>query len=248
MDTKPKTINQVANLAGITVRTLHYYDKIDLLKPTYIAKNNYRIYDEFCLKRLQEILFFKELQVPLKEIKQILDDKSYDKEKILANHKKLLTMKRNRLNELIKLIDKILGDDTVSLKEFDMKNIKEETKKYAKEAKEKWGDTNAYKQSRNKTSKYTTKDWEKMNNESTKIYMDFIDCMNQNTDCKSAESLVREWKNHITKYYYDCTNEILQGLGDMYVADIRFKNNINKHGEGLAEFMSESIKDYCKNK
>lgn len=104
MDTKPKTINQVANLAGITVRTLHYYDKIDLLKPTYIAKNNYRIYDEFCLRRLQEILFFKELQVPLKEIKQILDDKSYDKEKILANHKKLLTMKRNRLNELIKLI------------------------------------------------------------------------------------------------------------------------------------------------
>lgn len=248
MNEKLLTINKLAKLCGITVRTLHYYDEIGLLSPNSIAPNGYREYDQENLIRLQSILFFKELDIPLKEIKRIIDSPNYDKHTALKKHKKLLALKRERLDRIINLVDDNLEKDEISLKEFDMTNIKEQINKYQQEAKERWGDTEAFKQSSKRTSKYSTADWQKINEERDNIFSDFADSLNNTNDCKDTDVLVKEWKNHISRYYYDCTDEILSGLADMYMYDGRFKENMDKHGEGLTEFISKSIKNYCNKK
>jgi DNA-binding transcriptional MerR regulator len=116
-----KTIKQFSDLTGISVRMLHYYDKIGLLKPSTITEAGYRLYDDESLETLQQILFFKELDVPLKSMKEILESPQYDKVQALHEQKELLMLKRDRLNELIALIEKKLkGGNAMSFKEFDM--------------------------------------------------------------------------------------------------------------------------------
>ena len=238
------TINQVAKLCGITVRTLHYYDGIGLLSPSSVAENGYRMYDDNSLAKLQEILFFKELDIPLKEIKHILNSPSYNKKDALSRQKQLLVLKRDRLNKIIKLLDDNLENDKLNLKEFDMTEIKKHIEKYKEETKQRWGNTDAYKQSSKKNIKiYRCRIGERITNEANQIFESFANCMNKAENCKDADSLVKEWQSHITRYYYDCTDEILLDLADMYIYDERFKANIDKHGDGLAEFISSSIKN-----
>ena len=130
-----RTINEVAKLTGITVRTLHYYDEIDLLAPSGVLDSGYRIYDDECLKKLQQILFFKELGFELKKIKAILNDEEFDERLALENHRKLLLIKSNRIQSLINLVDKTLkGENNMSFKEFDMSEIEKAQEKYADEA------------------------------------------------------------------------------------------------------------------
>ena len=242
------TINQIAKLCGVSVRTLHYYDEIGLFLPSTTADNGYRQYDEMSIAKLQEILFFKELDIPLKDIKKIMETPGYDKNEVLKSHHKLLAMKRNRLDKIIKLVEDNLKSDKVNIKEFDMTEIKKHIDKYKDEVQQKWGHTDAYKQSVQKTAKYTDEDLQRANDHWNKLFSDFADCMRKSPGCKGADTLVQEWQNHITDNFYDCTDEILLGLADMYVYDERFKSNIDKHGENLAEFISESIKNYIKNK
>ena len=117
-----KTIKQVSDLTGISVRMLHYYDKIELLKPSKFTDAGYRLYDDEALETLQQILFFKELDIPLKEVKEIMASVHFDKMQALKSHEKLLILKRNRLNDLIELINKTLkGENVMSFKEFDMR-------------------------------------------------------------------------------------------------------------------------------
>lgn len=242
------SIKETAQLAGITVRTLQYYDKIGLLKPAVIEQNGYRKYDEESMKKLQQIMFFKELDFPLTEIKEIMLSEQYDEREALLRQKQILKLKRERLSRLIKLIDKTIGGDSVSLKEFDMSDIERHRDEYAKEARRKWGSTNAYKQSQARTKKYSQKDWQRISEEAEEIYRAFAACMSKENKRETTDELSQQWQQHITKYYYDCTDEILSGLADMYVQDSRFKENIDKYGEGLAEFMSMSIKRYLKSK
>jgi len=240
------TINRLAKLAGISVRTLHYYDETDLLKPALIQDNGYRLYDEESLKTLQQILFFRELEFSLKQIKQIMSSESFDETEALFKHKELLKAKRDRLNGLISLVDKTLRGQQISLKEFDMTEIEKQRRQYAEEVKQRWGQTAAYKQSEARTKKYTKEDWSKIEQESSDIFKAFAACMREEKGSKNADELVRAWQAHISKYYYDCTDEILLGLSEMYIADERFKQNIDMHADGLAEFISNSIKDTLK--
>ena len=116
-----RTVKQVSDLTGISVRALHYYDEIGLLKPSEITEAGYRLYDDEALKTLQQILFFKELDIPLKDVKEIMSSPYFDKMQALKNQKKLLLLKRKRLNGLIELINKTLkGESTMNFKEFDM--------------------------------------------------------------------------------------------------------------------------------
>lgn len=141
-----KTVKQVADLTGLSVRTLHHYDTIGLFKPSKYSESGYRLYSDEDLKILQQILFFKELDFPLKEIESIIKNPKFNREKALLNHKNLLTLKRNRLNKLIRLVDKTLkGDDSMSFSEFDESEIEKLQKKYADEAKEMYGNTDKYK-------------------------------------------------------------------------------------------------------
>lgn len=128
-----RTVKQVSDLTGISIRSLHYYDEIGLLKPSDITEVGYRLYDDEALKTLQQILFFKELDIPLKEVKEIMLSPYFDKMQALENQKKLLMLKRERLSNLIELINKtIKGEGTMNFKEFDMSeyfNVLEEFKK-----------------------------------------------------------------------------------------------------------------------
>ena len=134
----------------------------------------------------------------------------------------------------------------MSFKEFDMSDIQKEQKKYAGEIKERWGETEAYKESENKTSKYSQDKWANLEEEADVIFKEFSVIKNESETGEKAQSLVKKWQAYITKNYYNCTKEILAGLAEMYIGDERFKNNIDKYSEGTAEFMSKAIKEYCK--
>ena len=241
-----KTVRQVAELTGISVRTLHYYDEIGLLKPSKTTDAGYRLYDDKALELLQQILFFRELDFSLKQIQGILADANFDKTKALKNHRKLLALKRSRLDNLIALVDKtIKGDTVMSFKEFDTTEIESAQKQYAAEAKEKYGGTAAYQQSQAKTASYGKKEWSAITAEAEALYNKFAAHMDMAPSDPAVQQLTADWQAHITRYYYDCTNEILAGLGEMYVSDPRFTRNIDRYGKGLARFMSQAIQIYC---
>lgn len=242
-------ISEFARMTNVSVRTLHYYDEIGLLKPSFVdERNSYRFYDEHCLERMQEILFYRELDFSLKEISMILSSPNYDKLTALKKQKHLLTLKKERLEQLIMALDGVMKGEELSMNVFDNSEFEKQREEYAKEAKERWGDTDAYKESVKKTSDYTTKKWNEVNSAMEGIVAEFAKCRKNGSapDSTEAQIIVKKWQDFITKNYYTCTNEILAGLGEMYVADERFKSNIDRNGKGTAQFICDAIKAYCR--
>lgn len=238
------TVSQTAALTGVSVRTLHYYDEIGLLSPTDVSDSGYRYYDESALARLQQIMFYRELDFPLKEIISIMNQTSEQKS-VLQNQRELLILKRNRYNKLIALIESSLkGEKQMSFQEFDTKEIEKAKEKYAKEVKEKWGNTSAYAQSQEKSSHYSKEDYAVITEKSNDIMKQFSEHLGEAPESPAVQALVKTWQDFITKYYYDCTKEILAGLGQMYVADERFQKNMDQFGEGTAKLMSDAIAVY----
>lgn len=236
-------IKDFAKACGVSVRTLHYYDEIGLLKPSFVDEwTGYRYYDENSLLRMQEIMFYRELDFSLKNISQIISSPYYDKEKALSQQKKLLVLKKERLEKLIFSIDDAMKGKVV-MNAFD----NSEFEKYKDEAKEKWGNTTAYAEYSEKSKNYGKDKFSAISGEMAEIFIKFNRAMkNSDADSDEAQILVKELQDYITNNFYTCTKEILSGLGQMYVYDERFKNNIDKAGEGTAEFVSEAIKIYCK--
>ncbi|MGM0883793.1 MAG: MerR family transcriptional regulator [Bacillota bacterium] len=246
-------INEVAKLAGISVRTLHHYDSIGLLKPAEVGDNSYRLYSDDDLARLQQILFFKELEFPLQEIRAILDNPSFDRRQALHTHKQLLEQKKHRLENILASVEQTLqsieGGRAMSKQDmfepFDMKKIEEHQKKYEQEVKEKYGHTDAYKQSAQRTAAYKEEDWKRIHAESEAIYRGIIGAMHKGPADEEVQKYVDQFRSHITSAYYDCTPEIFRGLGDLYVYDERFTKNIDKYQDGLAVFLRDAMHVYC---
>ena len=237
-------IKEFAEFAGVSVRTLHYYDEIGLLHPADVDRiTGYRFYDENSLLRMQEILFYRELDFPLKSIGEILSSSNYNKTKILQEQKQMLIMKKERLERLIAAIDDAEKGENV-MKAFD----NSEFEKYKVEAQERWGNTDAYQEHAQKTRNYGKDKWSGLVADMDAIFHEFAICMkNGNTpNAEESQSLVKKLQDHITENYYTCTNEILSGLGQMYIADERFQNNIDKHADGTAAYVSEAIACYVK--
>lgn len=238
-------IKEFADFTGVSVRTLHYYDEIGLLRPAIVDKQTgYRFYDEQSLERMQEILFYRELDFSLKSICTILSAPDYDKEKALKEQKRLLLLKKERLTRMIEALENHQKGE-VLMKAFDNSEFEATRKAYELEAKEKWGQTESY-------AEYEKKAYSKeMQTELAKgldaIFAEFALCKKVTADAGAADAqaLVKKLQDYITGNYYTCTNSILAGLGKMYVADERFRNNIDKHGEGTAEFASEAIAIFC---
>ena len=236
-------IKEFAEFTGVSVRTLHYYDEIGLLMPAYVDRfTGYRYYDENSLLRMQEILFYRELDFSLKAIREILTSPNYDKCKALKEQKHLLMLKKERLERLIFAIDgAVKGENIMSA--FD----NSEFEKYKSEAKEKWGQTPAYKEHEEKTKQYSKEKWNILAGEMNDIFAEFAACMKdgEKPDSAKAQNLVKMFQDHITQNYYLCTDEILAGLGQMYTQDERFKNNIDKNADGTALFVCGAIEFYC---
>lgn len=237
-------IKEFSEACGVSVRTLHYYDEIGLLKPSFVDDwTGYRYYDENSLLRMQEIMFYRELDFSLKNISQIITSPNYDKEKALSQQKKLLILKKERLEKLISSIDDAMKGKVI-MNAFD--NSKFEN--YKDEVREKWGNTKAYAEYAEKSKNYGEDKFSAISGEMAEIFGRFNLAMKNSAVAGSEEvqGLVKELQDYITLNFYTCTKEILCGLGQMYVLDERFKNNIDKAGEGTAEFISEAIKIYCK--
>ena len=232
-------IKEFAEFTGVSVRTLHYYDEIGLLIPAFVDRSTgYRFYDEQSLLRMQEILFYRELDFSLKSIGEILSAPNYNKTEALKEQKHLLTLKKERLERLISAIDDAIKGENV-MTAFDNR----EFEKYKTEAQEKWGQTDAYRQHAERTKNYSRQKWNDLAEGMDHIMAEFAVCMRsgKRPDSDEAQRLVKLLQNHITENYYHCTNEILAGLGEMYVTDDRFRANIDKHGDGTAEFIRQAI-------
>ena len=225
----------------MSVRTLHYYDEIGLLKPSEVdAQNGYRFYDERSLERMQEILFYRELDFSLRTIAQILSSPDYDKQQALTRQRKLLFAKKERLERLIDALDSMEKGEGFMKPNNEYEDLKN---KYAEEVRQRWGSTDAYKESQQRNT-----DFSQAASLLDAVFEEFaeLDRSGISPDDEAAKIQVERLQQCITDNFYTCKNEILAGLGQMYAADVRFKNNIDKHGEGTAEFVSQCIKSYCK--
>jgi DNA-binding transcriptional MerR regulator len=239
-----KTVNEMCDATKVTKITLHYYDKIGL-RVAVRAQNGYRYYDEADERKLMQILLFEEMDFSLSQIKTFLSDTHFSNAKAFCLHKDVLIKKRGRLNKIIDRVQKeIEGENLMSFKEFDYTEIEKAKEEYGAEAKQKWGESEAYKQSEKRTSQYSKADFAKIHAEAGEIFSGFSKLENSNSD--DAKRWVEKWQAHITKYYYDCTDEILLGLADMYIHDERFLKNIDQYGQGTAQKMSDAIKAVCK--
>ena len=238
-------IHEVSALTGISVRTLQYYDTIGLLKPAEYTDSGYRIYDEASLTVLQEILLFRELEFPLKEIKEIISSPDYDRNKALTQQIQLLTLKKERLERLIGLAESLQnkGGNQLDFSAFDTGKIEE----YAKQAKKSWGETSAYQEYEEKSRSRSKEDEASLGARLMEILARFGDMKDKPADCPEAQAQVQILKDYITTHYYNCTNEILSSLGAMYAAGGEFTKNIDQAGgPGTAEYANKAIQVYCR--
>jgi DNA-binding transcriptional MerR regulator len=240
-------VGRVANLAGVTVRTLHHYDEIGLLSPGGRSLAGYRVYEERDLERLQRILFYRELGFTLKEIAAILDDPKTDAAGHLERQRRLLVERIERLQKMVAAID-----HEMEAREMDINLTPEERfevfgdfdpDEHAQEAEERWGGTEAYRQSQRRAASYTKEDWLEIKAEHEKITANLAEIFESGAAPESEEAMaaVEAHRRHISRWYYDCGYEIHKGLGEMYVSDERFRANYDSFAPGLSAFIRDAI-------
>ena len=235
------SISEMAKLTGVSIRTLHHYDHIGLLCPETAVDSGYRWYGASDVEKMQQILFYRELDFPLKDIRDILADPQYDKQEALRRQRQLLLLKRERLDGLLELLDANLkGERTMEFQGFNASELEQARRQYADEAKARWSHTDAWKESQEKNTDATTQA-EGMND----IFHRAAALRQGDPASPEAQALVKEWQDFVSANYYQCTDEILAGLGEMYTADERFQKNLDRFGEGTAAFLSAAIKVYC---
>ncbi len=240
-----RTVNEVSRLTGVSIRTLQYYDRIGLLHPAKYTEAGYRLYDDTALERLQQILFFRELEFPLKDIREIVGSPGFDRSKALGQQIELLKRKKEHIENLIELAEGIrsLGVRKLSFEAFDTGKIDE----YAAQAKASWGATPAYKEYEERAKGRTKEDDKKIYQGMIDIFAGFGAVRNTDSASETAQAQVKKLQAYITEHMYTCTKEILGGLGKMYAAGGEFTKNIDSYGgEGTADFAAKAIEIYCR--
>lgn len=241
-----RTVHEVSKLTGVSIRTLQYYDKIGLLHPAEYTEAGYRLYDDTALEKLQQILLFRELEFPLKDIRRIIDSPDFDKGKALEQQITLLTLKKEHIENLIDLARglKAMGvRKLMDFEPFDTRKIDE----YAAQAKASWGTTPAYKEYEEKSKGRSPEENAALGKQMMGIFAEFGVLRKEDPSGEAAQALVRKLQRFITEHFYTCTDEILHGLGMMYAGGGDFTRNIDQHGgEGTAEFAYRAIDAYCR--
>ncbi|MEC1527766.1 MerR family transcriptional regulator [Bacillus spizizenii] len=245
-------VKQVADIAGVSIRTLHHYDDIQLLNPSALTDAGYRLYSDADLERLQQILFFREIGFRLDDIKEMLDHKNFDRKAALQSQKDMLMKKKQRMEEMIQTVDRTLQsieggkhmDKQDLFAGLSMKDIEEHQQTYADEVRKLYGREIA-EETEKRTSAYSADDWRAIMAEFDSIYRQIAARMIHGPDDAEVQSAVGAFRDHISQYHYECTLDIFRGLGEVYITDERFTNAINQYGEGLAAFLREAIIIYC---
>ena len=240
------SVGQVAGLAGVTIRTLHHYDEIGLLSPSGRSAAGYRIYEEADLERLQRILFYRELGFALEEIATIMDDPRTDVVGHLRRQRELLTERIERLRTMVAAIDREMEANTMGIQltpedRFEVfGNFNPEN--YAEEAEQRWGDTEAYRQSQRRVATYTKEDWLQIKVEEEEVRANLAATFARGLapDCEEAMAAAETHRQHISRWFYDCSHDVHRGLTDMYVRDERFRAHYDALTPGLAWFIRDA--------
>ncbi len=238
------TVKMVSRYTGVSVRTLQYYDKIGLLAPTVRTASGYRLYDDGALERLQQILLFRELEFPLRDIRRILSSPDFDRQRALEQQIALLELKKAHLENLISLAREInrTGDCMMDFSAFDKTKLED----YAKRARDQWGSTDAYAECRQKSANRSATAEQALGKGLMEIFAELGGIRDGAPDSREAQVLIQKLRSYITQHYYNCTPQILAGLGRMYAAGGEFTENIDTAGgPGTALFASEAIAVYC---
>lgn len=239
-----RTVHEVSKLTGVSIRTLQYYDKIGLLKPTEYTESGYRLYDDTALEALQQILLFRELEFPLKEINKIISTPDFNKNVALEQQITLLTMKKERLEKLIDFAREIQlkGEKVMDFTVFDTKKIDE----YAKKAKEQWGKTEEYREFEQKARGRNDDEEREVMKKFMEIFVEFGKLKDSEPDTADVQNQVQKLQDYITKNFYQCSKEILGKLGRMYAECGEFTENIDKAGgAGTAQFTAKAVEIFC---
>jgi DNA-binding transcriptional MerR regulator len=240
------TVKQLSKLAGVTPRTLHHYDDIGLLKPSRIGENGYRYYEEESLLKLQQILFYRELDFPLDDIRKIMGRRDFDVLKALESHKESLTKQMERTKRLLVTVDNTIhhlkGEKLMSQKSLFEGFSEEEQEQYAQEA-EKMYDPETVHVSNKKWKSYSDAEKKRILAEGKAVYTDLASAMPKGSASKEVQAVIARWHKHM-QYFWSPNDEQLLGLADLYNNDPRFRENYEKVAPNLSEFMREAVKVY----
>jgi MerR family transcriptional regulator, thiopeptide resistance regulator len=240
------SIGRVAALAGVTIRTLHHYDEVGLLSPGGRSAAGYRIYEASDLEQLQRILFYRELGFTLKEISTIVGDPQTDAVGHLRRQRGLLTERIKRLSAMVDAIDYEMEARTMDIPLTPEERLEVfgefRPEDYAEEAEQRWGETEAYRQSQRRVASYKKEDWQQLKAEEEEVRARLAAALAAGLapDSEEAMAAAEEHRQHISRWFYECTYEIHRGLADMYVSDERFQSNFDATAPGLARFMREA--------
>jgi DNA-binding transcriptional MerR regulator len=241
------TIGELARLASVSVRTLHHYDELGLLVPSERTEAGYRLYGDADLEALQQVLFFKELGFGLADIARIMHDPGFDRTDALRMQRRMLEEKSRQLAKMAQAVDAAL-DATKGGARMDAKDMFEafgdfDPSQYEKEAEERWGNTDAYKESARRTKRYTKEDWAQVRAETEAVNAGLAELMDEGVpaDDPRAMDLAEQHRLNIDKRFYPVSSAMHVGLAEMYIADPRFEANYEKVHAGLARYMHDAI-------
>ncbi len=246
LETAGYTVGRVAELSGVTIRTLHHYDEIGLLSPGGRSASGYRLYEETDLDRLRHILFYRELGFDLKEISTIMDDPNTDLLGHLRRQRGLLVERIERLNAMVDAIDYEMEARTMDIRLTQEERFEVfgefRPEDYAEEAERRWGETESYKESQRRVSKYNKEDWQRLKAEEEEIRARLAAAFEAGLAPESEEAMAaaEAHRQHIGRWFYECSYEMHRGLTDMYVSDERFRSNYDTRTPGLAAFIREA--------
>jgi DNA-binding transcriptional MerR regulator len=244
------TVKQLSTLAGVSARTLHYYDEIGLLKPESVGTNGYRYYGDDSLLRLQQILFYRELDLPLEDIKKIMGRRDFDILSALESHRKALRQRAERTERLIQTVDDTIlhlkGKKEMSKKQLFEAFSEEQQEEYARQAEQMY-DPAIVRASNKKWKAYSAAEKQNILDEGNKIYTDLLAAMPKGADSPDVQACVERWRRHMD-YFWTPNLDQLLGLAEMYNTSPEFKANFDKIDPRLAEFMREAVKIYVKSK
>ena len=238
------TVHEVSRLAGVSIRTLQYYDRIGLLHPTGYTDAGYRLYDDTDLERLQHILLFRELEFPLKDIRDILNSPGFDRSRALEQQIELLRLKKEHIENLMNfaLEIKMTGVNHMGFKAFDRSKLDE----YSRQAKELYGNTPEYKEFEEKQKGRNKEEENLLADRFMLFFKEAGEMKDTDPASPAAQDLVKRIRDYITENMYTCSDQILRGLGKMYSAGGDFTKNIDSYGgEGTAAFVDRAIQIFC---
>jgi MerR family transcriptional regulator, multidrug-efflux activator len=247
------TVKQAADLAGVSVRTLHHYDHIGLLRPFAVTEARYRLYNQRDLERLQQILFFRELGFELRKIGEILNSPDFDARRALLAHRELLVEKQNRLGRLIQTIDESISrlereepmNDNSMFQGFDSERVEEQIARYRDEAIEKYG-KETVERSEEQVRSLSQDQWNAIEPETTDINQRLAELMDTHAaDSPEAQEQIERWYDLLNRHFSSYTADAFAGLGELYVADERFTAHYDQVRPGLAVYFRDGMKDFA---